>query len=220
MTEEQAIDIIVLSLPADKQGDRGMAKGFLLKALNMIGRIPGLNFTREWVNFNLISGRAVYELGNHVLKDYDKIKNVQQMWRTDILNWPIDIVGLDSFNERTAGGDSTGSPFVGTVYLVENKPTLEIYPSPDSNYPVKVLIQKNVESIDDVPDAHKDVLIDCAITSIGALSNPSLSLELMRNGIHDVEGDSHTLWRGSTILVERPFDSNPTLKKVDSGNLR
>lgn len=220
MTKSQAEKLVALSLPSDSAGSEDVAGILIDMAVVVAGRRRGLNFNRERVGFSLTSGKATYELGKDILTDYSKIKNIQEMWLTGTVGWEVEIVGLDRFNYLTSGGSTSGKPYVGTVYVKDDIPVLEVYPSPSDNYAVKALIKKNLTKFEDVPEEHRDVVINIAITTGKSLADPKLSLELLKEGLRDIEIDSLTAWRGTTIRVERPLDAGTSVRSADSGNLR
>lgn len=220
MEKEDAKKIVALAIPGDRAGSEDIAETLLDMAVDKIGRRRGLNFNREWVEFSLTAGKATYEFGKDVLTDDSKIKNVQQMWRTDVVGWPIEIVGLDRFNELTSGGTSTGSPSVGTVYIKKDGAVMEVYPIPDGDFPVKALIKRKLTKFEDVPEEHRDVIVNTAITIAHSLNDPDLSLIMLRDGLKDIEIDSLTAWRGNVIKVERPLGANSSRRSADSHNLR
>ena len=124
---------------------------------------------------------------------------------------------MDEFKVKTEGLSASGWPRYGTVH--SDKATLEVYPVPDSTYTVGTYMKKKITSLNDIGDAYHDIIIDVAVESIQALSNPNLATKLAVEGVAALQESSRVKWGGNRIPIERHLAGGSSIG-ADSGNLR
>jgi len=210
------MNALVGELP-DKEA---IADEFVNLAARKLGRSNGVDFNRVWAEFTLPSGKKTLDLGRDIGGEYGKIWNIQEMWRTDIHDWPIEVVGLDEFNSKARGGTATGHPTVATVYGKANARILEVYPQPTGSVEVGALFKLSIDGIDDVPDRYDDVVMSIAISLFNGTRDPNVALKMAREGLGEVRADRGTTWTGSTISSREGFGQATWSTHYDSGGLR
>ena len=113
---------------------------------------------------------------------------------------------------------SGGWPLWGTVHSKDA--TLEVYPIPDDDYTVGTYLKTKVTSINDIDDAFRDIVIDCATLSLRALTDSQIALKMANEGIADARASSRTKWRGSQLQIDRHLGAGTGATGADSQNLR
>jgi len=217
MTESECITAIRLAVPSDRSDADAIAKVFLQKAVKRLGRLRDVGWNRSDESFSLTGGQSVYNIGSDVLTNME-VNGVQVLWRTDGQYDPIEIVDVQEFNKHARGSTSTGNPVLATVYSDEEK--LEVWPTPNASMTVWAYVRKGVSKFEDIPDDYHDVLIDYAVASVQAASNPKAAIEFARAGLQDVKEDSMTTWTGNTIPVSRHIGHVGSGSRATSYNLR
>jgi hypothetical protein len=219
MTEKQAIDIIKLSLPSgDTAGIDKVAKSVLQYAITKASRLRGTDFNREYLPGTLTNTKQEYILGTELFGSQSKVWNISEMWFTDTTGRIVEILGLDDFNVRAAGGKSTGRPTIGTVHSKTRK--LRLYPIPDSAYPFEAYVTSKISALNDIDEIYHDVIVDIAGLMIQAASDPNVKLKLVQEGLKDLLLDSGSGWTGSTMLIDKPLSRGQRFRKTaDSSNL-
>jgi hypothetical protein len=216
MTETQAINIIKLSLGGVADADN-IAKSVLQYALTKASRLRGSDFNREYKAATLVSGTQNYTLAT-LFGSQSNVWNIQEMWCTDTTNAAVTIIGLDDFNDRAAGGSSSGRPTIGTLHSKTRE--LRLYPIPDSNYPIEAYVTAKIAKLSDVPDVYHDVIIDMAGLAVKAISDPNVQMALVKEGLKDLMIDSGGGWTGSKILHPTPLSRGQRVRgDTDSSNL-
>ncbi len=219
MTDQQAINVIKLSLTGiDTTSADKIAKSVLLYALTKASRQRGADFNREYKPATLKSGKQSYTLGVDLFGAQSNVWNIQEMWCTDTTSAFITIIGIDDFNDRAAGGTTTGRPTIAAVHSKTR--ILELYPIPDSNYPIKAYVTAKIGKLADMASVYHDIIIDIAGLAIQAASDPNVKLQLVKEGLKDLMIDSGGGWTGSTILIDTPLSRGQGGRtRADSGNL-
>lgn len=217
MTEKDAIEAIKIHVPAGSESNADKVAGAVLKmAVLKVGRTPGVSWNRRHVTFSLTSGTSSYRVGVDILKsgDFEDLKNLQFVWRTDTKGEPIPIVQVQEFNKYARGGSSSGAPVVATLHSDDE--TFEVYPSPDSAYELWGYVQLRITKFKDIPKDYHDVVVNYAVASLDRKS----ALKLAAAGLEDVKGDSLTKWEGNVIAISRHVGGSAGSKRADSHNLR
>lgn len=219
MTEQQAIDIIKLSIPSgDTAGADKIAKSVLQYAVTKASRLRGTDFNREYLSDSLTNGKQEYVLGADLFGSQSKVWNISEMWFTDTTGRIVEILGLDDFNIRAGGGTITGRPTIGTVHSKTRK--LRLYPIPDSTYPFEAYVTAKINKLSDIDEIYHDVLVDIAGLVIQAASDPNVKLKLVQEGLKDLLLDAGSGWTGSTMLIDKPLSRGQGFRKTaDSSNL-
>jgi len=220
VTEAELVSAIAFSIPSDRADREAAARAFLSMAVRAVGRLDGVDFNRDWVTFNLISGQKEYVLGKDILSKYSEIRNIQKMWRTDTMGWDVSVVGLDLFNSLTRGGTGSGAPTHATLFRRNDQTYLEVYPNPDSAYEIKAPIKKVITSLDRIPDEYHDVVYAVGITLKNAAADPQIALALMQAGLTEIKNESLVGWTGSVVQIARTLDPEGTGRSVSSYSLR
>lgn len=217
MTKQQVIELIQLALGGTTDATKQLAEALLAKSVLKIARQAGVEFRREWEPFALESSKADYIIGKDILKNWPSTWNMQELWRTDVPNWPIPIKNVGDYSDEALGRTGNGPPTVATI--AGSPATLTLYPTPDSNYPVRALVQRRINGIDDIPDEYHDILVDQAYMFIAASRNPEVVAMLLKGDYKELASDGLAGWSGSVI----PFEMAPGLETNvghDSHNLR
>jgi len=221
MTKDEVVRAIALAVTGGGVDKEAIAQVYLQKAILKIGRMEGVDFNREWVDFNLTSGISKYQIGTDIIGKHPEIWSLKELWRTDVQGWSIEIVGLERFNAYTRGGSSAGAPTLGTIHSEAGY--LEVYPIPDSAYTVAAYLKKKITNFSEIEEGYHDVLIDYAVASINATKDTAASFQFAKEGLNDLKNDQPTLWSGNSIGIERHINAtNKSAKgrRADSCNLR
>jgi hypothetical protein len=217
MTEAQAISIIKLSLPAGLAETDKVASALLSYALNKISRKKGVDYNREYKTANLTSGQRDYVLGADLWSGQGNVWNVQEMNCTDAKGHPIWVIGKDDWNDIARGSTTTGRPTHATVHSANR--VLQLFPIPNSNYPIEAYVTKKITAITDLLEIYHDIPIDIAGLAIKAGVDPNVQMALVKEGLADILADSGTSWTGSKIMIQRPLGDSDIRMGSDSGNL-
>ena len=212
------IAAIGLSVPAaDSANKDAIALAFMNAAILRVGRIPGADFNRTFADITLTSGKGSYVLGKDILSGKNAW-SIEEMWRTDVDGWPIEIIGFDDFNDLVRGNTTTGAPRIATIH--SEPAVLELNPVPDSAYTCKAYVSRSITKLADIPAHYHDVILTTAQAMLKAIADPQVALMLAKEGLEDMKGDSRTGWTGSRIKVARGLDQGDGTSRRDSGNLR
>jgi len=216
MTFEEIVSAVRPAVPkTDAANAEAIARAHVNKAIRRIGRLDDVYFNKVWDTFTLTSGTSSYDLGEDVLKKYD-VFYISRLWDTSTRRNPIEIVGIDDFNSKSRGMSSSGWPLWGTVHSKDA--TLEVYPIPDADYTVGTYLKTKVTSLDDIGDAFHDIIIDCAVLSLRALTDSQIAFKMANDGINDAQASSRTKWRGNQFSIQRHLAGTSTTGP-DSQNL-
>jgi hypothetical protein len=227
MTDNEVKHIIKLAIPPTATNADEVAEAILKKALHKIARRTDVTFNQKVKAFNLTNGTADYKFGADIFTspNDNRIWNMQELHRTDVQGWPIPIVGVDEFNFYSAGGTTTGAPYVATLH--SDPIVLSVYPIPDSNYAVEALVRESIASLGEVPERYHDIVASYAaafakmIVESGQGRGSDKSIKDMADeDFEDLKHDGPTGWSGSVFQVEQPLGDQQTGVRVDSGNLR
>lgn len=214
------VDAVKLAVGADA-GDAGkIANAVVLAAIKKIGRMPSVDFNKQFVSFALTAGQKTYQLGRDVLANASPIWNMQDMWLTDKVGWGIEIVGAEEFNANARGGTATGAPTIATIYGPDDSRTLEVYPSPDSAYNISAMAKLSITQYGDIPSRYDDVVLTTALSLLNSLRNPSVALAMMKEGLGDIRNDRVVSWSGSHIGSIDEFGYPDHSANYDTGSLR
>ena len=218
MTEQQAIDLIRLSIPGDTVSADKIARSVLQYALTKISRLKGTDFNREYLPATLTNAKQEYILGSELFSSQAKVWNISEMWFTDVTGRIVEILGLDDFNVRAAGGTTPGRPTIGTVHSKTR--TLRLYPIPDSDYPIEAYVTSPINKLSDLDEIYHDIPIDVAGLMIQAAQDPNIKLRLVKEGLKDLLLDAGSGWTGSTMLIDKPLSRTQGFRRTaDSSNL-
>ena len=221
LTKADVLKLIEISVPAATTAGRTeIAESALSAAITRLGKIKGVTFNEELIEFDLESGKQDYKLGSDIFKKYESTWSIENMGRTDQAGWNIEILGFDDFQDGARGGRSTGIPAVATIFKQDGSYVLRVYPIPDSAYACEAQVRIGVTRFEDIPSVHHDALVSLGQTIIKASADPMLSLTMAKDGIKEIQGDSPTGWDGSVIGLDRPLDVTGRTRRSDSGNLR
>ena len=216
-------DMIVHKLATPGPNARAIAERALNPAVNKLIRYPGIPFGKVAVELNLESGVSSYEIGKSgsggILDRYPECRSVQEVWRTDTSNWEIYMRGVGKFNRAARGSTNTGAPQIATIH--SERPIMEFFPNPDSNYPVWMYIRKGGTVWSDVPEEYHDLLVIQAavlLSSPKSRNYPELKDELKEN-INLVQTESQTRWEGDNVHPTYTFGRGRRGRRnVDSGD--
>lgn len=216
MNEQTLIDAIALAIPKDRANATQLAGAFLTMAKAKLARLDGVDFNRDWVTFRLQAGKPSYQLGKDIISKYPQIWSCGDFWRIDVANWPITNKSIDDFKYEASGRNLSGPPRI--ICLHSYNQTLEVFPTPDSNYEIGTYVKFQNTSID-AYQAYFDVLYSLAVTLINAASNPVLALELTKSGIVDVKSDGVGGYTGNIIHLERHIGNGAVVSRTSSFDL-
>jgi len=218
LTEPGIIAAIGLSVPTADAADKdAIALAFMNAAILRVGRIPGADFNRTFAPITLTVDKSSYVLGQDILSGVNAW-SVEEMWRTDVDGWPVEIIGFDDFNDLVRGNTTTGAPRIATIH--SEPAVLEVHPVPDSAYTCKAYVSRSITKLANIPGHYHDVILTTAQAMLKAIADPQVALMLAQEGIKDMKGDSRTGWTGSRIKVARGLDQGDGTSRRDSGNLR
>lgn len=215
MTEQDLI-LAISAAVKDPTNKLAVARSCMMLAIGRMGRMTGVDWNREWVEFNLKAGQSKYALGVDVIAKYPKIWNLQELYRRDVQQ-AIPIVSLDEFNRVARGSHFPNSyPQIATIH--SSSAILEIFPAPSGDFPVGAYVQKAVAQLADIPDTYHDAVYNYAVALVYSTYDPILANRLAKDGFNEVQQDSQLAWDGDIISLDRPID-NTTRKTHDSHNL-
>lgn len=200
MTEVQAIMIVESVLPAAHPNRNDLAKAFLDKAVLKIARQQGVEFTKRWEAFSLETAKASYIIGKDILSKFPSLTAMQDLWRTDVSGWPIEILSVGKYSAESSGLTNSGPPRVATIH--SNPPILEVYPIPDSDYPVRAKIRGKISAFDDVPTEYRDTVVDQALVFVKAMQDAGVLMRLTEQNVNEIRADGPLTWTGDTIGFE------------------
>lgn len=200
MTKDQAIMIVESAIPSGHPTRNKLAQAFLGKSVLKIARVQGVEFTKRWEPFTLETAKPSYIIGKDILNKFPGMTAMQDLWRTDVSGWPIDILSVGKFSAESSGLTNTGPPRVATIH--SNPPILEVYPIPDSDYPVRAKIRSKISAFEDVPSEYHDAVIDQALVFLKAMQDPGVLMRLTAENIHEIRADGPLTWTGDTVSFE------------------
>ena len=209
MTEDQAILIVEAVIPATHPNRNELAKAVLGKAVLKIARVQGVEFTKRWEGFSLETAKASYIIGKDILSKFPSLTAMQDLWRTDVSGWPIDIISVGKFSAESSGLTNTGPPRVATIH--SNPPILEVYPIPDSDYPVRAKIRSKISAFNDVPSEYRDAVIDQALLFVKAMQDAGVLMRLTAENANEIRADGPLTWTGDTVGFESLGHRSSTL---------
>lgn len=218
MTFDEIAKAVAPAVPGDAANAEAIAKVHVSRAILKVGRIKDASFNKKWVTFSLTSGTSSYVIGSDILNGYPNVWTMGKLWFPNQNGRFIEILGFDEFKRLSSGGSTTGYPRWGTLH--SDQATLDVYPIPDSNYTVGAYLRKKVTNLSDIDDSFHDVVMDTALVSVKALSDPNLALDLLRLGLADVRENSQTAWDENNIPIGRHVGRSYEGPGADSGNLR
>lgn len=215
MTKQQVLDEIAALIPVNANVNADVrAQTLLARAVLRVGRMKGVHWNREDVTIAIEGGKSSYKVGVDILGQYADMKNVQVLWRTDVQRPGIPILDIEDFNLFKRGNSASGPPEYATIHSSDE--TLEIYPTPDTNYSLFAYIKKKITKFEEIPDEYHDVLIDEAVAS----ADPRTALARAQRGTKEIAGDSLTEWSGNVVPIARHVGRTGLGVEVNSQNLR
>lgn len=218
MTSDELTRAVALAVPSAHTANReDMADTFISMAISKLNRLKDTDINQQYREFTLTANQSSYKLGVDILTT-PKPWNMQDMYRTDVRNWPITIIDKDKFTPYARGSTVTGPPTLATVY--GKPPVLEVFPIPDANYAVGAFVRVNITKITDIDERYYDVVYASAIELITAAGSPEMARAVGTEGRHQMESDTLTAWDGTIIPLYRNIGQVGRRRKADSGNLR
>ena len=210
MTLEQVKMLVAAVIPnATETNRQELAVALLSAAALKVGRMPAVMFNRQLVEFDLVSGKNEYGIGDDILPSYPSFWNFESLWMKNSPGNRINIVGLDHFSAYARGNTSTGYPTYATVH--SKKHTLEIYPTPNSNYTLLGLVKGNLD-LDDIPEDYYDVLLKQCFLLAQSMRDGNIAAFLVSDDERDLQLASGTSWTGSMMRTYHrlvPGSGNP-----------
>jgi len=217
LKEAEVIKYIKASVSAEAQVNADdIAKAAFGKAVTFVGRLPNVDYNRDWVTFNFTASKGSYKLGVDIMAQESDIMNAQELHSTDNIQ-PIILMSLPEYRNTTGGFTGSGRPTHATIHSASK--TLEVYPTPDSSYEYGLYVQKSVTSFKDIPVAYHDVVCDIGVLNVRALRDPQVAMQLAQQGLEAIKYDAILGWSGDTIRADRALDRGGR-SKADSQNLR
>lgn len=216
MTEPEILTGIKLGLKGIPTADADeIARVYMKKSILRVGRINGVTWNKEAIEFTLTSGQQKYVMG----VDIPNLRGIGTLFRTDTQTNPIPVVDVNEFGRSARGSSTTGKPILATIH--SDSVTLEFYPIPSGNYTIWGYIKKKIVNLADIPEEFHDVIIDYAIASIGASEDKSVAVAFARAGLDDLKDETLTVWDENVIPLGRHLvEPSSIWQDPDSGNLR
>jgi len=173
-----------------------VAEALLSAAALKVGRMPSVMFNRQLVEFDLISGKYDYKVGSDILSGYTNFWNFESLWMKDSPGKRVRIVGLDHFSAKKRASTSTGYPEYGTIHSKDH--TLEVFPTPNSNYTLRAMAKGNL-FLSDVPDEYYDVLIKQSFLLAQAMRSGNVAAMLVDGDEKEIQMAHGTNWTGTLM---------------------
>jgi len=200
MTEDQAVMMVKAAFPAEHPNVDNLARAFLAKAVLKIARQQGVEFTKRWEPFSLTTGKSIYIIGRDILSKFPSLSSMQDLYRTDVSGWQIDIMSVGRYSAESSGLTNSGPPRIATIH--SEPPILEVYPIPDSDYPVRAKIRGKISAFDDVPSEYRDIVTDQAVVFVRAMQDAGVLMRLTAENIEEIRADGPLIWTGDSIGFE------------------
>lgn len=217
MTEAMIEATIALAVGKDKAGATEIAKACRQAAVLYVGRMRGVDFNRELLTLNTIAGQTSYVVGKDFATNQPVLRNIQDIWRTDRTSAPIRLVPLDEFSAHARGSATVGAPQLATIH--SNPKVLELFPTPSGVYTLKLYCKKRITALEQIPEDYHDVVLHVGITIAASLASPQFSLQMVKEGLADIQADTMLGWDGSRVDVDRILDQSTNARYSDSQNL-
>ncbi len=215
MRSDDVIKYIRLAIPDTNVNADDTARAIFNKAVTFVGRMPNVDFNRDWVTFNFVSGTKTYEIGKDILAELSDVMRATVLTATDNVQ-PVEMISIESFRTVTSGLTASGRPTHATVHSSSKK--LEVYPTPDSSYEYGLYAQHAITKFEDIPSAYHDVVGDVGIAMVAALKDPSIALSIAKAGLDAMKFDSIIGWSGTNVSVGRGL-SGGSKNRATSYNL-
>lgn len=166
MTEDEALDMISLAIPATLADRTKIAKGFLRSAMSDVALLEQFDFNRQKVTITLTSGQRRYVIGEDILTDEADVYGFTDLYFTsaDPYTAKVEVMGQEGFQVRFSTQATTGKPEYACSYRAPQQSglTLEVYPIPDSNYEIFTFAKRGLARWDDIPIHAKGVIANAA----------------------------------------------------------
>ena len=218
MNIDNATDLVESNLDKEEGVDtRARAKIAIGAALEEVGRYDFVHWNKVQANFSLTAGMSVYTIGDDILSDYGDVRGVVTLHHTDQQHAPIRYKSVIEFNNYARGSDSTGRPFIYTLYDRDNK--IEFYYTPDANYTIWSYITVPLD-FTMIPDDYRGLIIWRAVmfgTKKGSF-NYSKARELYNELYDGALNANLDVWRGTRMVPEYQVGGVRKRTRVDSGN--
>lgn len=192
--------LIRLAIPGDNANADDTAGLILTAAILKVGKTRNVDYNRKWVTFNFKSGSASLKIGVNILSSEKDILSAGVLTYTDNVQ-PIFLLDISRYRSLTGGLTASGRPTHATIHSATK--TLEVYPTPDSNYEAGLYVRKAVTRLKDIPESYHSAVISTGLTMVRALSDPGLADRLRREDVADMQGDSMLSWNGTNVSVDR-----------------
>lgn len=156
MQVEEIISQIQQNLEGDPAELAQKAKDAYTAAMNHIAMLDSTPWNKISTTFDIVVTDSDYELGSDILTDYPQVLGMSEIWRTDIQDAPVPLIGLPRFNHYARGSTETGEPLCACLHG-KNR-LLEFYPIPDKTYTLWCEIRVPLE-LTDIPEAFHPLIV-------------------------------------------------------------
>ena len=218
MNDQQIKNLIQQNVGVPGAEGASIAEDAFDAAIDHVASLDDAPWNKEGATFTLTSGTGSYNLGESILSDYEDIRGITQLWYTDVQNHPIRLLSPSQFNSYGRGSTSTGRPTIATIH--GRKKTLDLYPIPDSAYPVWGMLRFPLD-VNDIPDEYKKILLWFGVLISSKMGTTSYEkAERMLNRIMEsLKVDGLMSWDGSRIQPEYIVGNfGGSAGNADSGN--
>ena len=218
MTEQEAITILESGVPSAFQANRSaLAKAHLAKAVSKAGRISGVDFNMEKIEITLTSGKSEYRMGQDIAVQTPAFWNIREMYRTDVPNWKVSVVGLEDFNAHARGSTVSAPPQLATMHSARN--VFEVWPKPDAAYTLWSYVRVGVSSFAKIPQQYRDIVVDMAMLSMKAAFDPGVAARLAKEGFRELTAETLTQSNPDFVSAVHPLgttnkDDNISVRKL------
>ena len=221
MTKEKIIEGIEINSGFKGDEARNKAENGYNSALVSLGRIDIVPWNKLNTTITLTAGTDKYVLGSDILSDFNDIKGLTQIWRTDEKDWRVDLLKSDQFNTYKRGDNTPGAPYCATITKnADGEKELEFFYNPDDAYVLWVEIRTSL-SIDKIDDDYLDIVKWKGVMHI---ADPSSGFyrkakEEFSDIMSQLRAESYQKWDGTYISPAYRFGSQGGARGTDSGRL-
>lgn len=221
MTKKEILGMIEINSGVKGVQAQKKAKLGYKSALSSLGKIDIVPWNKLNTTVTLTAGTDKYVLGSDILSDFDDIKGLTQIWRTDVKDWRVDLLKSDQFNAYKRGDNTPGKPRFATISKNANdEKELEFFYNPDDAYVLWVEVRTSL-SIDKIDDDYLDMVIWKAVLDIAENGSGFYrkAKEEYSQIMADLRKESYQKWDGTYISPAYRFGSQGGARGTDSGRL-